>query len=110
LGLWRHNHLVTTVVLGFQLVIHQHGDAFTGEGEKHRENGKNIPGAARRPISITGTIADGSAIEATFREEGLARQSQGRFTLTIRNRNHLSGTFVATAAGARGVSQWMRVE
>jgi hypothetical protein len=96
--------------LGFQLSIHQHGHGFTGEGEKHRENGKNIPGSARRPIRITGTIAESSLIDATFQEEGLDRQIQGRFTLTIRNRNHLSGTFVATAARARGVSQWVRTE
>jgi hypothetical protein len=98
------------VRLGFQLLIHQHGDEFTGNGEKYRENGQKIPGSARRPISITGTIADGSVIDATFQEEGLARQIQGRFTLTMRNRNHLSGTFVATAAKARGVSQWIRAE
>jgi hypothetical protein len=96
--------------LGFQLLIHQHGYEFIGEGEKHSENGKNIPGAARRPIRITGSIADGSVIDARFQEEGPDQQVQGRFTLIIRNRNHLSGTFVATAAKARGVSQWIRAE
>ena len=96
--------------LGFQLVIRQHGHRFTGEGEKYSENGQNIRASARRPISITGTIADGAVIDATFQEEGRSRQIQGRFTLTMRNRNHLGGTFVATAAGARGVSQWIRAE
>jgi hypothetical protein len=96
--------------LGFHLVVHQDGSRFTGEGAKDSENGQTIRGSARRPIRVTGTIADGSVIDATFQEEGRSRPIQGRFTLTMRNRNHLRGTFAATAAGARGVSQWIRVD
>jgi hypothetical protein len=96
--------------LGFHLVIHQQGDRFTGEGAKESENGQRISGSARRPIRVTGTIVNGAVIDATFQEESRSRLIQGRFTLTARNRNHLRGTFVATAAGARGVSQWIRAD
>jgi hypothetical protein len=94
--------------LGFQLVIQQHGMRFTAEGVKASENGRPIRGSAHRPIRITGTIAAGALIDATFEETGRSRPIHGRFTLTMRNRNHLHGTFVATAAGVRGVSQWIR--
>jgi hypothetical protein len=96
--------------LGFHLVIQQHGDRFTGEGTKESENGQTIRGSARRPIRVTGTVADGAVIDATFQEDGRSRPIEGRFTLTMRNRNHLRGTFVATAAGARGVSHWIRMD
>jgi hypothetical protein len=96
--------------LGFHLVIHQHGDRFIGEGVKDRENGQRISGAARRPIRVTGTIVNGAVINATFQEESRSRTIQGKFTLTVRDRNHLRGTFVATAAGARGVSHWIRAD
>jgi hypothetical protein len=96
--------------LGFQLVIHQYGDQFTGEGAKESENGQTIRGSARRPIRVTGTIADGAVIDATFQEDGRSGPIEGKFTLTMRNRNYLRGTFVATAAGARGVSHWIRAD
>jgi hypothetical protein len=96
--------------LGFHLVIHQHGDRFTGEGAKESENGQRISGSARRPIRVTGTIVNGAVIDATFQEESRSRLIQGRFTLTVRDRNHLRGSFVATAAGARGVSHWIRAD
>ena len=96
--------------LGFHLVIHQYGDRFTGEGAKESENGQRISGPARRPIRVTGTIVNGAVIDATFQEESRSRPIQGKFTLTVRDRNHLRGTFVATAAGARGVSHSERVD
>jgi hypothetical protein len=62
--------------LGFHLVIHQHGERFTGEGAKESENGHRISGAARRPIRVTGTIVNGAVIDATFQEESRSRTIQ----------------------------------
>jgi hypothetical protein len=94
--------------LGFRLAVHQDGPAFTGEGEKYLENGRTIPVAARRPIRIQGRIRQGSVIDATFQEEGRSRHIQGHFRLTQQDRQQLTGTFVSTAANARGSSQWIR--
>jgi hypothetical protein len=94
--------------LGFRLNIQQEGQAFHGVGEKQRENGKLIPISARRPIRIRGTIAHGAVISATFQEEGLSRTITGHFRLHMQDHNRLTGTFVSTAANARGPSQWSR--
>ena len=94
--------------LGFRLVVHHDGVAFTGTGEKYLENGRQLPVTARSPIRLHGRVVEGSVIEATFQEEGRARHTQGRFRLTLQERQHLSGTFVSTAANTRGTSQWLR--
>jgi hypothetical protein len=94
--------------LHFHLVIRQHGDTFEAAGEKYQENGQTIPPAARRPITIQGTLTADAGIEATFQEIGHSRPTQGHFRLTSRTRDHLTGTFSSTAAGARGTSQWIR--
>jgi hypothetical protein len=94
--------------LGFRLVIRQEGPLFTGAGEKYLENGRTIPAAARRPIRIQGRVMEGSVVEATFEEAGHARLTEGRFRLTPQDRQHLRGTFVSTAANARGASYWRR--
>jgi hypothetical protein len=94
--------------LGFRLVVQHHGPAFTGTGEKYLENGRKIPVAARRPIRIQGRVAEGAVIEATFEEDGYSRRIQGHFQLTMIDPQHLTGTFVSTAANARGTSQWSR--
>jgi hypothetical protein len=94
--------------LGFRLHIQQDGQAFHGVGEKQRENGLPIPMAARRPIRIWGTITNGTVISATFQEEGSARSITGSFRLHRQDRHRLTGTFVSTAAKARGPSQWIR--
>jgi hypothetical protein len=94
--------------LGFRLHIQQDGQAFHGVGEKQRENGQPIPMAARRPIRIWGTITNGTVISATFQEEGSARSITGSFRLHLQDRHRLTGTFVSTAAKARGPSQWIR--
>jgi hypothetical protein len=92
----------------FRVVVHQDGAAFTGTGEKSRENGRPIPAAARSPLRLQGRVVDGSVIEATFQEDGRSRRTQGQFRLTLRDGHHLTGTFASTAADARGASQWSR--
>lgn len=94
--------------LGFRVVVHQEGPTFSGTGEKYLENGRPIPAAARSPIRIQGRVATGSILEVTFQEDGRARRVQGQFRLTVQDRQHLTGTFVSTAANARGASQWLR--
>jgi hypothetical protein len=94
--------------LGFRLVVRHEGPAFTGAGEKYLENGRQIPVAARSPIRIQGKVATGSVLEVMFQEEGRVRRVQGQFRLTMQDRQHLTGTFVSTAANARGTSQWIR--
>ena len=94
--------------LGFRLVLHQEGHEFSGEGEKYLENGHTIRGAARSPLRIQGTVAEGAVIDAAFQEEGLSRRIHGRFRLNIQDRHQLTGTFISTAANAKGASQWMR--
>jgi hypothetical protein len=94
--------------LGFRLSIQQEGQAFRGVGEKQRENGKPIPIAARRPIRLQGTIENGAVVSATFQEEGVSRPSTGHFRLHMQDHDRLTGTFVSTAASAKGPSQWSR--
>jgi hypothetical protein len=94
--------------LGFRIVVQHDGPTFTGAGEKYLENGRKIPRAARRPIRIQGRVAAGAIIEATFQEDGHSRQIQGLFRLTMQDRQHLTGTFVSTAANTSGASQWLR--
>jgi hypothetical protein len=94
--------------LGFRLTIQQEGQAFHGVGEKQRENGKPIPTAGRRPIRLWGTVTHGTAVTATFEEEGFSRPITGHFRLHLQGRNRLTGTFDSTAARARGPSQWLR--
>jgi hypothetical protein len=95
--------------LGFRLWIRQQGQTFEATGEKYLENGRPIPAAARRPITIQGTLKAGGVIEATFVEAGQRRQTTGRLQLTRRDPQHLQGTFHSTAAGSSGASQWRRV-
>lgn len=94
--------------LGFRLAVRHEGAAFTGAGEKDLENGRPIPAAARSPIRMQGRVRDGSVIEATFQEDGRSRRIEGHFRLTLQDRRQLAGTFVSTAANARGASQWVR--
>jgi hypothetical protein len=94
--------------LGFRVTVQQDGQAFHGVGEKQRENGRLISVSARRPLRLQGTIADGGVISATFQEEGASRTSTGHFRLRLQDRGRLTGTFVSTAARAKGSSQWTR--
>jgi hypothetical protein len=94
--------------LEFRVVVRQDGVAFTGTGEKARENGRPIPVSARSPLRLQGRVVDGSVIEATFQEDGRSRHTQGEFRLTLRDGYHLTGTFTSTAADARGASTWSR--
>jgi Big-like domain-containing protein len=94
--------------LGFRLAVRHEGAAFTAAGEKDLENGRPIPAAARSPIRLQGRVRDGSVIEATFQEDGRSRHIEGHFRLTLQDRRQLTGTFVSTAANARGASQWVR--
>lgn len=94
--------------LGFRVTVRQDGQAFQGVGEKQRENGRLIPVSARRPLRLQGTIAEGAVIAATFQEEGASRLITGHFRLRRQDRHRLTGTFVSTAAQARGPSQWIR--
>jgi hypothetical protein len=96
--------------LGFRLWIRQQGQTFEATGEKYLENGRSIPAAARRRITIQGTLKAGGVIEATFVEAGRRRQTTGRLQLTRRDSQHLQGTFHSTAAGSSGASQWRRVQ
>jgi hypothetical protein len=94
--------------LGFHLTIQHEGQVFHGVGEKQRENGQPIPRSARRPLRIQGTVAEGGVISATFQEEGWSRPSTGHFRLRLQDRSRLTGTFVSTAANAKGSSHWIR--
>ena len=94
--------------LGFRLTIQHEGQVFHGVGEKQRENGLPLPRAARRPLRLQGTVADGGVISATFQEEGWSRPSTGHFRLRLQDHDRLTGTFVSTAAQAKGASQWIR--
>ena len=93
--------------LGFRVTIQQDGQAFHGVGEKQRENGRLIPVSARRPLRLQGTIANGAMIAATFQEEGASRLITGNFRLRLQDHHRLTGTFVSTAAHAKGSSDWI---
>jgi hypothetical protein len=90
--------------IGFNVSINQAGNEFTGKGEKISENGRSLPAGTRTPILVKGTI-DGDKVEATFSENGAVRKTNGRFVWRIdKGSGGLTGTFVSTAARARGKS------
>ncbi len=94
--------------VGYHLAIHQNGNEFTADGEKLSENGAAMADSERTPIHLTGSISR-DTVTATFVEEGLRRQTSGRFVWTISaNSNQLRGTFVSTAAKSSGSSVGMR--
>lgn len=89
--------------IGFNLSIDQNGKEFTGRGLKVSENGRVLPADSRTPIQLKGSI-QGDQVEATFFEEGTVRKTNGRFVWRIDKAGRLRGTFVSTAARARGKS------
>lgn len=100
----------TNLRVGYHLVIHQNGNEFTADGEKVSENGAAMADSERTPIHVTGSIDfDQEIVTATFVEEGLRRQTSGRFAWTIiANRKEMRGTFVSTAARSSGSSVVVR--
>jgi len=90
--------------IGFHLSIDQTGSTFTGNGKKVSENGRTLPSASRTPIKVKGSI-NGDRIEATFFEEGTARNSNGKFVWRIDKAGRgLNGNFATTAARSSGKS------
>lgn len=94
--------------LGFHVTIQHEGQVFHGVGAKQREHGQPIPRAARRPLRLQGTVAEGGVLAVTFQEEGWSRPSTGQFRLRLQDRSRLTGTFVSTAAHAKGASHGIR--
>jgi hypothetical protein len=115
-GEWR----ITNTILGtsptryrnlrsdFRIFIQQNGHDFQGVGEKQTENGNQIPISTGALLKIYGTIKNGSGISGVFREENRSQSINGSFSLTIHDRNQLTGTFASTSAKIRGSSQWIR--
>ena len=90
--------------IGFHLSIDQTGSTFTGNGKKVSENGRSLPSGSRTPIKVKGSI-NGDWIEATFFEEGTARNSNGKFVWRIDKAGRgLNGNFATTAARSSGKS------
>lgn len=90
--------------IGFALSINQTGTTFTARGQKVSENGRSLPASSRTPIQVKGSIR-GNTVEATFLEQGAARNTNGRFVWTMdRTGKGLSGTFSSTAARTSGKS------
>jgi hypothetical protein len=89
--------------IGFILSINQTGRTFTATGHKVSENGHVLPASSRTPIQLKGVI-NGDSVEATFSEQGAARNTSGRFVWKINGAGGLRGTFASTAARSRGQS------
>jgi hypothetical protein len=98
----------TNLRVGYHLMISQSGTEFTANGEKVSENGRAMADYERTPIHVTGSV-DQETVSATFVEDGLRRQTSGRFEWTITaNSNQMRGTFVSTAAKSSGSSVAVR--
>lgn len=90
--------------VGFRLSIIQVGQEITAEGKKVSANGKDLSFAEQSPIHLTGRV-DGTTIVATFVEEGLRRNTHGKFIWqTDYERGKLNGRFTSTAANSSGSS------
>jgi len=90
--------------VGYHLVITQTGNEFTADGEKVSENGRQMADDERTPIHLTGSVDQNSA-SANFVEQGLRRNTSGRFEWTVAtDGNQLRGTFDSTAAKSSGPS------
>ena len=95
--------------IGFDISIDQKGSTFTGKGTKISENGRSLPANSRTPIHVEGSI-DGDTIEATFTEDGAARQSNGIFVWRIdKSGRGLTGKFATSAARSSGKSAAIRL-
>jgi cytoskeletal protein RodZ len=89
--------------LVYELELHQNGDKVSGTGRKISENGKSLQGAARTPITLSGTVDD-DRVHLTFRETGRRRESGGSFQFQLSDDGSLRGTFESDAAQSSGQS------
>lgn len=89
--------------LVYELELQQNGVNVSGTGRKISENGRALRGAARTPITLSGTV-DGDRVHLTFREQGRRRESGGSFEFQRANDGSLLGTFESDAAKSRGQS------
>lgn len=96
--------------LGFRIFLRQNGKRVVGEGWKWRENGREIPEAARSPIRLRGTL-EGRTLVASFVEKGERRTVRGRFSWFIsEDGSEVGGRFADEAARSSGTSQGRKVE
>lgn len=90
------------VKLRYFINLQQDGLKLAGEGEKICENGQSLTGPARTRLELIGGKVEGSAVTMAFRDHGLNRQTNGTFTLSAKDGDHMEGRFVWTAANANG--------
>ena len=111
-GEWRLTNTVTestyrpylNLKLDYRIVITQQGQAFTGNGEKVREAGQNLPPSRRTTISLKGLV-HADRVEATFTEKGSRRPTAGRFVWQLESDgSRLDGSFSSEAARSQGSS------
>ena len=89
--------------LVYELELQQDGANISGTGRKISENGRALRGAARTPITLSGTV-DGDRVHFTFREKGRRRESGGSFQFELGDDGALRGTFESDAATSSGES------
>jgi transcriptional regulator with XRE-family HTH domain len=89
--------------LVYELELHQNGTDVSGTGRKISENGRALRGAARTPITLSGTV-DGDRVHLTFREKGRRRESGGSLEFQRAKDGSLRGTFESDAAKSSGQS------
>jgi cytoskeletal protein RodZ len=89
--------------LVYEIELLQDGANVSGTGHKLSENGRALRGAARTPITLSGTV-DGSRVHLTFREKGQRRESGGSFQFRLADDGSLQGTFESDAAKSSGQS------
>lgn len=87
--------------LGYVLELIQQGDRLTGTGQKVAENGRRLSGAARTPITVSGSVS-GDRLILSFTEQGTRRSSDGKLVLHREDDEVLRGRFSSDAAQSGG--------
>jgi hypothetical protein len=89
--------------LVYELELQQNGANVSGTGRKISENGRALRGAARTPITLSGTV-DGDRVHLTFREKGRRRESGGSLQFQLADDGSLRGRFESDATNSTGQS------
>jgi penicillin-binding protein 1A len=94
----------------YRVALRQEGSRVTGEGEGWEEDGRQLAGAARSRIELSGSI-EGRVVRLRFTERGPDRTTSGTISWRLAGGgDELSGTFSSAAADAHGASSAVRLQ
>jgi hypothetical protein len=109
-GAWLLKHVIRRserpayrgLTLDFRVELVQRGDRISGVATKWRENGRELPPAARSRLELDGRV-EGDEIVGRYTETSQGRRSGGRFRWRYSiDEGLLHGSFESSVASAAG--------